>query len=108
MGGVISGNGSKGSRWLNRDLKFVLSAWSLRSIVLGYMTIAYGIFLSKVGLDLITIGIILTSFSLINTLLMALVAFFANKYGKRKLFIVSRKRDFQEASRVLRDHQEIA
>ena len=88
MGGVISGNGSKGSRWLNRDLKFVLSAWSLRSIVLGYMTIAYGIFLSKVGLDLITIGIILTSFSLINTLLMALVAFFANKYGKRKLFIV--------------------
>ncbi len=84
----MKGDGGRGTRWLTRERKFVLSAWSLRSIVLGYMNIAYGIYLSKVGLDFIMIGIILTSFSLINTFLMALVAFFANKYGKRKLFIV--------------------
>ena len=73
--------------WLTRELKLAFLGWSMRSFVLGYMSIIYGIYLSKVGLDPIMIGGVLTVASIVNTIIMALVAFLADRHGKRRIFI---------------------
>ena len=76
-----------GNSWLTRELKLAFLGWSMRSFVLGYMSIIYGIYLSKVGLDPIMIGGVLTVASIVNTIIMALVAFLADRHGKRRIFI---------------------
>lgn len=72
--------------WINNDVKFILAGLTIRSFILGYMTVVYGIYLSILGFGAIDIGLILTASSIANTFFMGGVTFFTDTYGKNKIF----------------------
>ena len=72
--------------WINNEVKFILAGLTIRSFILGYMTVIYGIYLSILGFGAVDIGLILTVSSITNTFFMGGVTFFTDKYGKNKIF----------------------
>src|SRR5438067_1771392 len=71
-------------RWVAPDGRRLLLARVLRTFAYGYLSVALGVYLDRLGLDAARIGVVLTSAIAGSAVMTVLWSLFADRYGRRR------------------------
>ena len=87
--GQAEGQASLSVAWLNRDLRFLVVARSIRALAFGYLRIVLPIYLSRLGYSVVQIGVLLSLETAIAYLLTIPMTALADRYGRRLILMLS-------------------
>jgi len=74
--------------WLDKDGKLLFASRAVRTFGYGFLSVTLAIYLSLIGFDKISIGIILMT-ALVNGIIFTLLSsFFADRWGRRKMLVI--------------------
>lgn len=75
--------------WLQGDPGLLLGARAARSFIFGYMQVILAIYLSQAGFSAVEIGVLFTLEVFVTSLLMVLLSFLADRYGRKRILLLS-------------------
>ncbi len=74
--------------WLDNDGKLLFVSRAVRTFGYGFLSVTLAVYLSLIGFDKISIGIILMA-ALVNGIIFTLLSsFFADRWGRRKMLVI--------------------
>ena len=73
--------------WIDRDGKLVFLEKTVRTIPYGFLGVLFGVYLGEVGLEPVTIGIVLTATVLSSALYTFLTSLVADRIGRRRTLV---------------------
>lgn len=74
--------------WLTRDLRLLIAGRGLRSLTQAYLTVIVPLYLAHLGYGAMRLGLIFTAASVTSTVLMLLVGFLSDVYGRKPFLIL--------------------
>jgi MFS family permease len=88
----------KYGNWISSDGKLVLLEKCVRTVPYGFLGVAFGVYLSQLGFDALSLGIVLTLTTLSSALYTFTVSFVADRIGRRRTLIFFALMDFMAGS----------